>query len=82
MILLNMTEEGGVRGGKGGELLFWSRVNDVTGGFSKRKCKDLQSLGASDALERTCWMNAKYKPFFVRRYKLNNKTSRERRVLL
>lgn len=31
-ILLKMTEEGGRDGGgRGDELLFWSRVNDVTG---------------------------------------------------
>lgn len=56
-ILLKMTEEGGrMVGGEGDELLFWSRVNDVTGeggAFSKRKCKDLQK--PSGRQMRTCW---------------------------
>ena len=57
MILLNRAEGGGGERERGGELLFWSRVNDVTGGFSKRKCKDLQCLGRQMRLERTCWLN-------------------------
>lgn len=36
-ILLKMTEEGRGRvGGEGDELLFWSRVNDVTGEGGRR----------------------------------------------
>lgn len=36
-ILLKMTEEGGrMVEGRGDELLFWSRVNDVTGEGGRR----------------------------------------------